>query len=593
MAQPLYGFDKLKNLSQSRDNWLIKISIIRMWHVPHEYVSNDIMSIEMVGIDSQGTKIQITLYKPILPFLQVELGEGLVYIMKIFSVVPNVGLNKATRHSSRIIILRRTMITRVEPDMVMISGLAPLTAAAIRALRSCNEFLVDTIGVVTTASSERDYIKSETERKFITVEVIDNTGKVELVLFDDCTDRVIEFLRTQTEKRPIVVVQLATVGSLDGYLFGDVVIQTFMACTKVTFNPIIPEVSELTHIMALLGLVLDERVSRLPGPRKFISLRDDFLLNYPAKKISELRSCGMSAGDIDYSIIILHPYILATPGTNVIFFIHFRWWCWTCKCGSIARPLFGVFNCQTYQKRVVKVHPRLRIQVTDGQDNVQFFVNDDDVRSLVGRKCEEILEEVEDPYANDMPTSFTTLIGRTILFKVRLKDVLVVAESFYNVLRVCDDIGIMREFEKRDKLVIPYYKSRHVYNFAPLVSRPDPVEETSNTGTAPAVNILWTSVFVPFGEGSSRVSRAPSNSASTIAGSNDKQGIKAGGSKLLSVGKCLSWEAELETEGESSARLQCGILSHTFELGAKSKNYFTGEPPVIELRIPTKVVSKV
>ena len=36
-----------------------------------------------------------------------------------------------------------------------------------------------------------------------------------------------------------------------------------------------------------------------------------------------------------------------------------------------------------------------------------------------------------------------------------------------------------------------------------------------------------------------------------------------------------------------------GILSHTFELEAKSKGLFAGEPAVIKFRVPTKAALQV
>ncbi|KAJ1377540.1 hypothetical protein SESBI_48796 [Sesbania bispinosa] len=70
------------------------------------------------------------------------------------------------------------------------------------------------IGLVTGASSEREYVKYGIGRRFITVDVTDHTGKVELVLFDDFADRVTEYLKAKAHTRPVVVVQLASVSEI-------------------------------------------------------------------------------------------------------------------------------------------------------------------------------------------------------------------------------------------------------------------------------------------------------------------------------------------------------------------------------------------
>ncbi|KAJ1378158.1 hypothetical protein SESBI_48132 [Sesbania bispinosa] len=175
--------------------------------------------------------------------------------------------------------------------------------------------------------------------------------------------------------------------------------------------------------MALLGLVLEGRVRLLPGPKKYISLYDDFLVINPAKKIPELRS------------------------NNVIISLIYgeSWWCWKCTCGSTIEALVGVFNCEKCAKKVVNVRPSYKLRVQDG------------------------------------------------------------GEGFYKVTRVCEDIDVMREFVRKDKLLI-LYQVHGGYLFAPLLSRPEPSEEVRNPASVPAFSVIRLRVFVPLGEGASRSS---------------------------------------------------------------------------------------
>ncbi|KAJ1385231.1 Nucleic acid-binding, OB-fold, partial [Sesbania bispinosa] len=131
MALPSVDFYKVRNVSATRDSWVIKVFINRIWYVTHEYNPKDFLSLEMLGIDSQGSKTQLTLYKYLMSVMQVAIREGKVYAIKKFSMIPNGGRFRATRHNYRIVLQRRTLITRVECDMLMNTGLAPLTTSAM------------------------------------------------------------------------------------------------------------------------------------------------------------------------------------------------------------------------------------------------------------------------------------------------------------------------------------------------------------------------------------------------------------------------------------------------------------------------------
>ncbi|KAJ1422502.1 Nucleic acid-binding, OB-fold [Sesbania bispinosa] len=234
MALPSVAFDKVRNVSTARDGWVIK-----------------------------GSRIQLTLYKYLMSVMQVKICEGKVYVFKNFSVIPNVGSFKATRHNYRIVLQRRTLITSVECDMLMNTGLSLLTTVTIRAMRSCTEFLV-------AVSSEREFVKNGRGRRFITMELTDHTGKLELALFGEYMERATEFFRSNTITKPVVVVQFAALGSVEG----DGVIQALWHAPR----------------MALLGVIMDGKVGNIIGERRFISFKDDFVLSNPRKKIAELQA---------------------------------------------------------------------------------------------------------------------------------------------------------------------------------------------------------------------------------------------------------------------------------------------------------------
>ncbi|KAJ1391357.1 Nucleic acid-binding, OB-fold [Sesbania bispinosa] len=432
---PTLCFDKVKHVSPNRENWTIKVYIPRIWYVAHESDPKDFISLEMLAIDSYGGKIQLTLYKAVVSFMQVDLCEGRVYILKNFAVVPNIGRYKATRHNFRIVLQRKTCITRVECDMIMSSGLAPLTTAAIRALNSSNEFLID---------------------------------------------KVLDFLRSNVNDKPVVVVNLAAVGSEEG----DHVIKSFNACTKLDFNQRNSDAAEFRHIIALMCSPMDGRVREIYGPRKYISMKDDFLDLNPPKKIAELK-----IGDLKGTCVVWAKITALICGES--------WWCWTCKCGSVVSSLVGIYVCGNCNKKVANVSPRfkLRVQVCDGQDSAQFHLKDSDVRDLIAKNCEDLLDEIQDPTSLELPSIFTTLIGRHGRTGVKFGPLAGVPQ----------------------------------YNFVPLVGVSEVDNRCPQPNGVPTVTILHPSVIVPCGEGGS--SKRGGTSAGDVSMGENMDQLKDGSMK--------------------------------------------------------------
>ncbi|KAL4293597.1 hypothetical protein AHAS_Ahas18G0144000 [Arachis hypogaea] len=65
---------------------------------------------EMILVDKSGFKIQATIRKSMIHRFKELLSEGQVYVMKLFSIVPNQGLYRATKHQFKLIFQFRTSI---------------------------------------------------------------------------------------------------------------------------------------------------------------------------------------------------------------------------------------------------------------------------------------------------------------------------------------------------------------------------------------------------------------------------------------------------------------------------------------------------
>ncbi|KAJ1377049.1 Nucleic acid-binding, OB-fold [Sesbania bispinosa] len=306
-------------------------------------------------------------------FLADMLEEG-VYVLRNFNVIPNNGTNKATNHPFMIIFQRKIMVTRNDQDVLHTIGLAPLTASAICDLQYCDEFLLDMVGLLTGVSTEKEYVTMGVVHRFITLELTDHMW-VEMALFDEYVDKFIKFLSSSVHVRSVFVVQLATSGCVGGVLFGmnpaRLRVTPFCATTwlqtRIMFNPSIAKI-------ALHGLENGGPLARLPGQVRYMSIKDDFLVINPIRKIVELEKTEQVMAIVDRA----------------------SWWVLRCKCGVVLSVINGSFRCDVCNKRVFNHVPkyRLRVQVADGQDTTHFVLLDDEVRYLVRKSSDVLLDEV-------------------------------------------------------------------------------------------------------------------------------------------------------------------------------------------------------
>ncbi|KAJ1379940.1 Nucleic acid-binding, OB-fold [Sesbania bispinosa] len=177
---------------------------------------------------------------------------------------------------------------------------------------------------------------------------------------------------------------------------------------------------------------------------RFITLEDDFLVINPARKIVELEKTEHGRFSIVWAKVM--SIIDRTS-----------WWILHCKCGAVLSVINGLFCCDMCNKRVVNPVPkyRLRVQVVDEQEVTHFVLLDDDVRYLVRKSCGVLLDEIQ--------------LSMAMMFKVENYYLLLDGVECYPVRRVCDDIDIMRMFQRMNRLVAPQ-QVENWYRFAPLIS---------------------------------------------------------------------------------------------------------------------------
>ncbi|KAJ1390122.1 Nucleic acid-binding, OB-fold [Sesbania bispinosa] len=259
-------FIPVKDISPLQGPWWTTVQVIRMWHKTFCSEPTRILSVEIVFMDKQGTKIQGSISRDILRMRRVEMDEGNYYDLKGVFVVPNDGEDRPTSHPYRLVFDISSQIVLVEQRSLTCFGLSPLTTVDIQRRKTQTQDLVDKVGILTSISCERRYVRKDKQVNAVFLEITDPT-----------------------------------------YVYGDVAIEAVVSVTRVAFNPTIPEVFDMKNWLVMNGVRLEGRLKFKKMDEPQSSIRDEFLLYHKKRQIGQLLRGGqveVSDGkDITYLLL--------------------------------------------------------------------------------------------------------------------------------------------------------------------------------------------------------------------------------------------------------------------------------------------------
>ncbi|KAK2365938.1 replication factor A protein [Trifolium repens] len=258
-------FDDVADIASGRDNFCIRVRVVRLSKVPAFLNPSEYGSLEMVLIDEKGGKIHASIKKQLMYMYESKLKAGQVYEISNFAIFPQSGLYRTTLHPYKIIFLLKTKLNPSEGAGISEFGLTFTKIDEICAHTHDYEYLVDVIGVVTGMSAEREYVRDGKITKMIIVELTDHSGKCECALLGDNVDELNKKIGKSVVGLPIVVIQFAKVK-----IFRDKVsIQNVIHTTRIFVNPDIPESAKRTPDKEFLRMhpkkTLDELVCATDG----------------------------------------------------------------------------------------------------------------------------------------------------------------------------------------------------------------------------------------------------------------------------------------------------------------------------------------
>ncbi|KAJ1429768.1 Nucleic acid-binding, OB-fold [Sesbania bispinosa] len=384
----------VKDISPNLRLWYVRVQVIRLWNVTFCNHPSRVHSVELVLIDAQGNNIQASVNRDVLRMKRIDMYEGGCFDISRAVVVANDGKDRPTNHPYRMTSLW----------VELLSGL----------------------------TSEREYVKDENDMVVLYLEIIDPTGNIECVLYNDYVEDVRQYLKNEGGTTPIIVIQFARIVNHGPVFFGDAAIESVVGITRVMFSPGIPEVFDMRNWLAMSGLTLDAKLNFRDLETPNISLRDEFLPYHPRRDLRKLLTKG-EAG----------IYVIWATITSIL--KNDTWWYTVAKHHACSTQGSTLFNCDGYYTVIPRF--KLKVEACDGTDITYLMLGDEDLPRLLNTSCKELLATLRGEDTSAHPAIFNRLIGQHMLFLVEKRTGLChVKDACFKVKRVCVEAEIIRMY---------------------------------------------------------------------------------------------------------------------------------------------------
>ncbi|XP_057437325.1 uncharacterized protein LOC130729558 isoform X2 [Lotus japonicus] len=359
--------------------------------------------------------------------------EGNAYKITFGRLIPNMGGYRATEHAYKMLFIENTSVMACEVSEIPRWGLSLKNSAQVNEMGVQSDYLLDFMGLLTCIIEERTCVKRGQMSKMMIVELADDKGKVECVLFGDHAKFVTDYLSLHSNEEAIMVFQYAKIKKFRGKS----VLQGVDGASRLSFNPQIPEVLSFWNGIALHGYHEDDVIELNVMENGGVSMVDDFIYNHPRKTVLSLSD---TKEDGDFIVRAKIVNILQEEG----------WWYLACLCDRAVIIEDSDYYCSACFKRVdyVVARFRMKVRVSDGCDSLDFVMPDSVVEKLINKSCRDILTEIQETNIGEVcPFISEALVGNDWLFKVEKRMVnLYNFEDPYHVKRVCNDGDIIDLF---------------------------------------------------------------------------------------------------------------------------------------------------
>ncbi|KAJ1403296.1 hypothetical protein SESBI_27444 [Sesbania bispinosa] len=394
-------FHTVKNVCGRRENWRLKMKVVRVWPMCVVTTPNDPFALQVLFVDGEGQMIEVVVYKENMKRFVKAFVEGDVYKVTNFGVSRNTGRFRAARHDYKLVFNANTKVQLCQGISFPFPRLALVKSSEIRKTCGNSKYLLDFMGVLTAISEEINLNKEGRQTRLMLLDLVDEEGDIRCAVFGEMVNTVSGLLSSTTIGLPVVIIQLARVNLYKG----KVGIQNVLNASRIYWNPDLPEAIEFKT-------------------RQASSMSDEFLHDgffIILARISEiLEDC--------------------------------RWWYTACTCMRRIKFDRGYPFCEHCNACVFELTSRYKIKmlVADGVDDAQVVMFDHECSLLLQSSCRDLLSVNKGNSPDEFPEEISRLVGKELLLRIeRQGDGLYTSNDCYKVASLCTDLDLIEDFRSK------------------------------------------------------------------------------------------------------------------------------------------------
>ncbi|XP_028766522.1 replication protein A 70 kDa DNA-binding subunit A-like [Neltuma alba] len=417
------AFDSVRAINPCRQNWKIKVRVVRLWTMPGCYSHEEISSLEMILRDEDGDNIHATVKTAFLRRHRKNFEEGKIYLVSYFYVSPNTGSYRTTDHPYRANFIFSTSVRPYADDgKINNFGFAFRSFSEILSNQFDDRYLIDVIGLLTGVGEKEECNVNGRTQFRLDVELMDEgKEKLECTLSGDFTNEVLQHVSRVHTGSTIIIIQLCKVREFKGKRK----VSNSMYSSRLLIHPTIQEVQEFVQKLKGAGIQLGQIPARI-APQIVVSVADDLLALDDRRKIVDLRS-----GPAECIVVTM---------ANIVDVRSDRGWMYTsCKqCSKKVVPDGEGFFCEKCQAIVKAVIPRFMVdcEILDDTGSCHVVIFDRELSKLLGCSAAELKAR-----------QTNQISWKRYLFKIRIPGDYVNGNSNVCVAtRLTNDKAIMQSF---------------------------------------------------------------------------------------------------------------------------------------------------
>ncbi|KAJ1380427.1 Nucleic acid-binding, OB-fold [Sesbania bispinosa] len=174
MALVSAGYHIIESLCGRRQNWRLKVKLVRMWNMASVATLDDPYALQISFVDEKGGRIEGTVQKHNMLKFSRLMVEGHVYKVSRFGIIQNGGKFRAAGHDYKIIFNSNTQVSPCKEASIPHPGFAFSKTFDIKKTKGSLDYLLDFMGMVTAVSGEIRLNKEERVTRLVLLDLVED-----------------------------------------------------------------------------------------------------------------------------------------------------------------------------------------------------------------------------------------------------------------------------------------------------------------------------------------------------------------------------------------------------------------------------------